>query len=156
FRFLPVERPAAKQALAEVIRLSKDWDERAKWGDHKSASAIADEVSLKLPNLLTPMLDVMVSANISLSNELDDDRPRIHARSLYLGWSLLGLLVGGALLVARLIISYREVRRLSLRLGDLNQNLEARVKERTQELTDGQALLNFILEASPSDVVLLN
>ncbi|ARU88727.1 GGDEF domain-containing protein [Pseudomonas sp. M30-35] len=156
FRFLPVKRPAAEEALAEVIRLSKNWDKRAVWGDHKSASAIADEVSLKLPNLLTPMIDVMVSANISLSNELDDDRQQIHALFLYLGWSLLGLLIGGALLVARLIISYREVRRLSLRLGDLNQNLEARVKERTQELSDGQALLNFILEASPSDVALLN
>ncbi|WP_339512210.1 sensor domain-containing diguanylate cyclase [Pseudomonas sp. RL_15y_Pfl2_60] len=156
FDFLPVSRPDAEHALNEVIRLSKDWDDRATWGDHVSASTLADEISQQLPRLLEPMTDVMVSANISLSNELDDDRQKLHSSFLYLGWSLLGLLIGGALLVARLIVSYLQVRRLSLRLGDLNQNLEARVEERTQELSEEQALLNYILEASPSDVALLN
>lgn len=156
FHFLPIRRPAAEAALHEVLRLSKDWDERAAWGDPDGARILANEISLKLPSVIAPMADVMVSANISLSNELDEDRQMIHARFLYLGWALLGLLIGGALLVLRLIISYREVRQLSLRLGDLNQNLEARVEERTQELSDEQALLNYILEASPSDVALLD
>ncbi|WP_339490632.1 GGDEF domain-containing protein [Pseudomonas sp. EL_65y_Pfl2_R95] len=156
FRFLPEPRPEAVDALREVSRLSQDWDDRAAWGDNISAAVIASEALRQLPPLLEPMTEVMVSANISLSNELDDDRQQLHARFLYLGWSLLGLLMGGALLVARLITSYLAVRRLSLRLGDLNQNLEARVKERTQELSEEQALLSYILEASPSDVALLN
>ncbi|SNR93694.1 GGDEF domain-containing protein [Pseudomonas segetis] len=156
FRFLPVRRPSAEQALNQVIQLSKDWDERAAWGDPIGADIIADEISQQLPGLLEPMIDVLVSANISLSNELDDDRQKLHSSFLYLGWSLLGLLIGSALLVARLIVSYLQVRQLSLRLGDLNQNLEARVEERTQELSEEQALLNYILEASPSDVALLN
>lgn len=155
-RFIPPSRPHAQLALRQVDHLSKRWDAQANWGDAESARQIADEVLAVLPTLNAQMPEVLVAADISSSNELDADRQRLYSHFKFLGWALLGLLIGGALLVIRLIVSYREVRQLSLRLGNLNLSLESRVEQRTQELSEGRALLNYILEASPSDVALLN
>jgi diguanylate cyclase (GGDEF)-like protein len=156
FDFMPESRPTAEATLQRVIDLSQQWDDRAAWGDASGARQIASEVVQQLTPLRAPMHEVMVATNISLANELDYDRQRLHGYFTTLGWALAGLLLGVALLVMHLIGNYRRARGLSRRLSQLNQTLEARVAERTTELVEGQALLNFVLEASPSDVALVS
>jgi len=154
FDFLPESRPAAETTLKRVIALSRDWDQRAHWGDTPGVRQIAEQAVQALPALQRPMHEVMVATNISLANELDVERQHLYQYFTGLGWALLGLLLGGSLLVLRLVGNYREARELSHNLSELNQHLEQRVTERTAELAEGQALLRQILDASPSDVAL--
>lgn len=154
FDYLPELRPEAENTLSQIIALGSDWNQRATWGQTQINQGIAEEILKALPPLRTPMNEVIVAANLSLANELDAERQHLYSNFIGLGWTLFGLLVGGSLLVARLILDYRHANRLSLRLAELNQTLESRVSERTRELNAEQALLRYILEASPSDVAL--
>ncbi len=154
FDFLPESRPAAETTLERIIALSREWDRRARWGDTEGARQIAERAVQALPALQRPMHEVMVATNISLANELDVERQHLYRYFTSLGWALLGLLLGGSLLVLRLVGNYREARELSRNLSELNQHLEQRVTERTAELAEGKALLRQILDAIPSDVVL--
>lgn len=155
FDFLPESRPAAQATLGRIEMLSRRWDAMAHWGDAQGSRRVAEEVLQELPTLRQPIHEVLVATNISLANELDAEREHLYQYFTSLGWALLGLLLGGSLLVARLIIDYRKAHALSNSLAELNQSLEQRVSQRTAELSEGQALLMQILDASPSDVALI-
>lgn len=155
FDFLPTARPETTRTLQRVSELSQRWLERVDWNDQASARATSAEILSELPPLQRAMHEVMVAANISLANELDEERQRLYGYFRKLAWALLGLLVGGALLVTHLIYSFREARRLSESLGELAHTLESRVEARTLALSEGRELLKHILEASPSDVALI-
>ena len=155
FDFLPTARPETTRTLQRVSELSQRWLERVDWNDQASARATSAEILSELPPLQRAMHEVMVAANISLANELDEERQRLYGYFSKLAWALLGLLVGGALLVTHLIYNFREARRLSESLGELAHTLESRVEARTLALSEGRELLKHILEASPSDVALI-
>lgn len=67
---------------------------------------------------------------------------------------LLVALLGGALLIGRLAHRVRSANALARQLAQTNQQLEARMAKRTRTIEEGRALLHFILDASPSEVVL--
>ncbi|UTN73508.1 GGDEF domain-containing protein [Pseudomonas aeruginosa] len=106
--------------------------------------------------MLEPTHQIVVASNIALTNQLDVDRKRLHRAFYALFWALLGIGAGGALLVLRLVTDFKRAQQLAGHLIELNATLEKRVGERTRQLSEGKALLHFILEASPSDVVLLS
>ena len=64
------------------------------------------------------------------------------------------VLVGMALLIWRLAHYVRSARTLSHQLARTNRQLEARVADRTRKVEEGRALLHFILDTSPSEVML--
>lgn len=156
FDFLPESQSITQGTLDQIIGLSRDWDARARWGDPQGVRQLAEEIHQRLPQLLKPMHEVMVASKMSLANKIDAKRQLLHRCFIGLGWTLLGLLLGGALLVSRLVSDYRKARTLSHNLAELNQHLEQRVSDRTAELSEGQALLRQILDASPSDVALIS
>ncbi|MDK2351435.1 MULTISPECIES: sensor domain-containing diguanylate cyclase [Pseudomonas aeruginosa group] len=156
FRHLAEPRPEVQATLQRLIELSDRWSDQAPWGDPAGAQRLAGEISERLPALLEPAHQIVVASNIALTNQLDIDRKHLHRAFYALFWALLGIGAGGALLVLRLVADFRRAQQLAGHLVELNATLERRVDERTRQLSEGKALLHFILEASPSDVVLLS
>lgn len=156
FRHLAEPRPEVQATLQRLIELSDRWSDQAPWGDPAGARRLAGEISERLPALLEPAHQIVVASNIALTNQLDIDRKHLHRAFYALFWALLGIGAGGALLVLRLVADFRRAQQLAGHLVELNATLERRVDERTRQLSEGKALLHFILEASPSDVVLLS
>ncbi|NRH29182.1 GGDEF domain-containing protein [Pseudomonas sp. MS19] len=152
FSALPLPRPRADEALARIISLSSTWNKQAHFADEQAAQRLAIQINREMTPLIKPMHEVMIASNISLANKLDHDRQLLYKSFCYIGWTLISLLIGSALLVAKLIYNYREARQLSSRLSELNHTLEDRVAMRTLELSEEQRVLNQILQASPSDV----
>jgi diguanylate cyclase (GGDEF)-like protein len=69
--------------------------------------------------------------------------------------TVLGIVLASmALLIWRLVHYARSAGALSRQLARANRQLEARVAERTHKVEEGRALLHFILDTSPSEVVL--
>lgn len=155
FRHLAEPRPEVQATLQRLIELSDRWSNQAPWGDPVAARRLAAEIVQQVPPLLEPTHQIVVASNIALTNQLDVDRKRLHRAFYALFWALLGIGAGGALLVLRLVTDFKRAQQLAGHLIELNATLEKRVGERTRQLSEGKALLHFILEASPSDVVLL-
>lgn len=156
FQHLGEPRPEIDQTLQRLDQLSTDWAARAPWGQPDAARTIAREMLRQLPALLKPTHDVVVATNIALTNQLDDERRDLQHAFTLLAWVLTGLGVSCVLLSLRVISNARRKQLLTQRLNDLNQSLERRVEQRTQELSERKALLRYILDTSPSDVALLN
>ena len=156
FRHLAEPRPEVQATLQRLIELSDRWSNQAPWGDPVAARRLAAEIVQQVPPLLEPTHQIVVASNIALTNQLDVDRKRLHRAFYALFWALLGIGAGGALLVLRLVTDFKRAQQLAGHLIELNATLEKRVGERTRQLSEGKALLHFILEASPSDVVLLS
>ncbi len=99
----------------------------------------------------TAVADVHVAA----TEDNDATRQSLYQRFVLLSLVLAGLLVGTAALIWYLLQEARRARRISLALSQTNQLLETRVVERTRQIEEGRLLLSFILNASPSDVLLI-
>lgn len=99
----------------------------------------------------TAVADVHVAA----TEDNDATRQRLYQHFVLLSSLLAGLLAGTAALIWHLLQEARRARRISVALTQTNQLLESRVMERTRQIEDGRLLLNFILSASPSDVLLI-
>ncbi len=99
----------------------------------------------------TAVADVHVAA----SEDNDATRQSLQQRFVLLSLLLTGLLLGTAALIWHLARETKRIQRLSLVLAQTNQLLESRVTERTRQIEDGRQLLSFILNASPSDVLLI-
>ncbi|RFQ32497.1 GGDEF domain-containing protein [Pseudomonas sp. ATCC 13867] len=156
FSHLAEPRPETRETLEQLDRLSADWAGRAPWGQPAAARTIAQEMLGRLPALLKPTHDLIVATHIALTNQLDEERQDLQHAFILLAWVLVGLGLCCVLLIRRVIANSRRKRRLTQRLNDLNQSLEKRVEQRTQELSERKALLRYILDTSPSDVALLN
>ena len=156
FHHLAEPRPEVDETLGRLERLSADWARRAPWGQPAAARAIAREMQAQLPALLKPAHDLIVATHIALTNQLDEERQDLqHAFTLLTG-VLLGLGLCCLVLTWRTVTNSRRRLLLTQRLNDLNQSLEKRVEQRTQELSERKSLLRYILDTSPSDVALLN
>jgi len=96
----------------------------------------------------------VAAVHLASTQQTDQARQQMHNGFLVLSVVLGGLLVGTALLVWRLAHGARTASALSQQLAQANRELEKRVADRTRKLEEGRALLGFILDTSPSDVVL--
>ncbi|MCP8467319.1 GGDEF domain-containing protein [Pseudomonas sp. ZM23] len=156
FSHLAEPRPEIDETLNRLERISGDWLKRAPWGQPAAARNIAEEMLRQLPLLLKPTHEIIVATHIAQTNMLDDERQDLQHAFVLLAWVLAGLGICCVLLTLRVIANSRRKLLLTQRLNDLNQSLERRVEQRTQELTERKALLRYILDTSPSDVALLN
>ncbi len=156
FHYLAEPRPEVDDTLGRLEELSAGWAKRAPWGQPAAARVIAQEMQNQLPRLLKPTHELIVATNIALTNQLDEERQDLQHAFALLAWVLAGLGLCCVLLTRRVIANSRRKRRLTERLNDLNQSLEKRVEQRTQELSERKSLLRYILDTSPSDVALLN
>jgi diguanylate cyclase (GGDEF)-like protein len=106
--------------------------------------------------LLSRARQAMADVHVAGSDDDDSDRLALHQRFLLLSAVLAGLLVGTAALIWQLGKDIRRARANTQALAQTNQQLEARVLERTRKIEEGRLVLNFILNASPSEVLLID
>ena len=129
------------------------------WSDRMHApgadgAALAQEIIDHSDGMLDMARRAVAAVHLVSNEQTDEARQQMHRSFLVLSAVLGGLLAGAALLVWRLAHGARTASALSQQLAQANRELEKRVADRTRKIEEGRALLNYILDTSPSDVVL--
>lgn len=117
-------------------------------------TAIATDISQHSDVLLDSLRKTVATVHLFGAQEIHQARQQLHHRFLVLSIVLGGLLPGTALLIWKLVHDVRAARVASGQLALANRELEALVASRTRKIEEGRALLTFILDTSPSDMVL--
>jgi diguanylate cyclase (GGDEF)-like protein len=123
-------------------------------GNTKAAAAITADIVRQSDPLLDRLRKVVATVHLFSAQEANRARQQLSQRFFVLSVVLGGLLLGTALLIAKLVRDTRLTRAASQQLVQANRQLEVRVASRTRKIEEGRALLSFILDTSPSDVVL--
>lgn len=123
-------------------------------GNAKAIAAITADIVRQSDPLLDRLRKMVATVHLFSSQEANQAREQLYQRFLVLSAVLGGLLLGTALLIAKLVRDTRLARAASRQLVLANRQLEVRVASRTRKIEEGRALLSFILNTSPSDVVL--
>jgi hypothetical protein len=148
--------PETAQDLDGLLLQIEDWATRLAAAGADVSQAVS--ASAHMVEGVEPALDrtrrVVAAVHLFTNQETDRVRQQLHDRFRVLSLVLGGLLAGTALLVWKLVHDARAARNLSQQLAQSNRQLEARVASRTRKIEEGRALLSFILDNSPSDVVL--
>jgi len=147
--------PSAATALADLSGAADEWS-RLLDENRPDAGLLAPQGLLAAQSLLSRARQAMADVHVAGSDEDDRARQALHQRFLVLSAVLASLLVGTAALIWQLGNDIRRARAKSRTLAQTNQQLEARVLERTRQIEDGRLVLNFILNASPSEVLLVD
>lgn len=144
--------PATAGLLDELARAVDGWSRRL----HDSTT----------PEVLRSVLDesqdfgarvgqAVADVHIATTLEADQQRQRLLQSFVWLSLALLFLLLGAAIGLWRVLKDRTIAIQTSRTLNEANQLLETRVRERTRQIDEARNLLTFILDASPSDVVLI-
>ena len=150
--------PEAAQDLDAVRPLVERWSTQltplATQNSSGKAAAITADIVRQSDPLLDRLRKVVATVHLFSAQEANQARQQLADRFLLLSAVLGGLLLGTALLIAKLVRDTRLARSASQQLVQANRQLEVRVASRTRKIEEGRALLSFILDTSPSDVVL--
>lgn len=131
------------------------WADRLR-ADEGAAAALTAEVRRQIPWMAEAGEQVIVDLHLAITERADADRLALRDRFALMSWVLGGLVLTMVAMIVRLSVQARLLRRIAHHRGVLNRRLESRVQRRTQQLAEGKALLSVILDASPSEVVVLN
>lgn len=150
--------PEAAQDLDNLRPLVERWSTQlaplATQNGNGKAAAITADIVRQSDTLLDRLRKVVATVHLFSAQEANQARQQLSQRFLVLSAVLGGLLLGTALLIAKLVRDTRLARAASQQLVLANRQLEVRVASRTRKIEEGRALLSFILDTSPSDVVL--
>ena len=138
-------------ALASEVR---GWLAQAGTADPIARIGIAEDVQAAIPGWRETLQNGAIDVQFNLSQRIDQDRSGLFSALTVVSWALGALMLCTAALLARLLWSSRRAQQVSREVSELNRTLEQRIDARTLELGERRALLDFILEASPSDVAL--
>lgn len=139
--------------LEELGRHVKRWSSRMASAPPERAG-LSDDIIAHTDALLQSTRKAVVAVHLFSSQDTDRIRQELQDHFMLLSAVLGGLLVGTALLIRKLLQEARAAQALSQQLAQANRQLEMRVASRTREIDEHRALLGFILDSSPSDVVL--
>lgn len=139
--------------LEELGRHVKRWSSGMASAPPERAG-LSDDIIAHTDALLQSTRKAVVAVHLFSSQDTDRVRQELHDHFMLLSAVLGGLLVGTALLIRKLLQEARAAQALSQQLAQANRQLEMRVASRTREIDENRALLGFILDSSPSDVVL--
>ncbi|CAN7332511.1 diguanylate cyclase [Acidovorax sp. LjRoot118] len=139
--------------LEELGRHVKRWSSRMASAPPERAG-LSDDIIAHTDALLQSTRKAVVAVHLFSSQDTDRVRQELHDHFMLLSAVLGGLLIGTALLIRKLLQEARAAQALSQQLAQANRQLEMRVASRTREIDENRALLGFILDSSPSDVVL--
>jgi diguanylate cyclase (GGDEF)-like protein len=120
-----------------------------------NSAQVAREITRSADMLQQQARTAVADVHVAATEDNDATRQSLYQRFVLLSLVLAGLLVGTAALIWYLLQEARRARRITLALSQTNQLLETRVLERTRQIEEGRLLLSFILNASPSDVLLI-
>lgn len=118
------------------------------------ALRVAEDITRQSDALLERLRQAVATVHLFSTQQTDQARRQLHQRFIVLSAVLSALLVGTTLLIARLVQDARAAAAASRQLAQTNRELEDRVARRTRKLEESRALLGFILDTSPSDVLL--
>lgn len=119
-----------------------------------AARRVAGDITRQSDTLLERMRQAVATVHLFSTQQTDRARQQLHQRFVVLSVVLSALLVGTTLLIARLVQDARSAAAASRQLAQTNRLLEDRVARRARKLEESRALLGFILDTSPSDVLL--
>lgn len=123
-------------------------------GQTGSVRRVAGEIVERDGAMRRAALDLLTKTHLDVSRRRDAARLDL-LHGFYAQAVAMAALVGGlAMLAFSMRAQYRRVAQMAGHLRALNQTLEQRVEERTRDIEDRQALMQSVLEASPSAVVL--
>ena len=148
--------PNTAASLRELAHHVDSWLHTLDTHPVDGSKRVAVEVIRWADTLQQQTRTAVADVHVAATEDNDATRQRLYQHFVLLSSVLGGLLVGTAALIWHLVQEARRARRLSVALAQTNQLLESRVLERTHQIEEGRLLLSFILNASPSDVVLLS
>lgn len=141
--------------LQELTQRVDTWLRALDAGPSTHGERVARDVLRSADELHRRVRMSVAEVHVAASEHNDASRQSLQQRFVALSLVLVGLLSGTAALIWHLMRDMRRARHVSLKLAQSNQLLETRVIERTRQIEDARLLLNFILDASPSDVLLI-
>lgn len=148
--------PETAAVLAEVDTAATSWSQLLGPQPALGSERTAREIVRRGEGLQQRLRQAVADVHVASSDDNDIKRQQLQQRFVVLRTVLAALFVGAAALVWRLIHDIRRARDTTRSLALINQQLEARVTERTRKIEEGRLLLQFILDASPSDVLLID
>lgn len=148
---LPNTAATLRELTQQVDRWLRTLDEQPA----ANGERVARDVLRSADSLHQRVRLAVAEVHVAASEENDATQQRLQQRFVALSLMMAGLLSGTAALIWHLVRDTRRASHLTLRLAQSNQLLESRVVERTRQIEDARLLLNFILNASPSDVLLI-
>ena len=146
--------PEAQRILAHFNHLVDAWSQQLNTTAHPDN--VPRQLIAQAESLSGQLSQVILAVHLGTTQALDQERIDLYRRFSLINGLLLALLGGISVLVIKLIRDKRLLKRLSDNLGTLNAQLEQRVERRTRQLSETKSLLIFILNASPSEVTLVN
>lgn len=146
--------PDAQQTLDSIGESVDNWSNRLT--NNADTAQVALEIAEQAGDLSESLRRVVLAVHIASSNALDLERIGHYEQFTLLSWVLLALLLGITAMATKLIWDRQAMKRLSAHLKSLNKRLKVRVNRHTRQLAESKALLMFILDASPSEVALVN
>lgn len=146
--------PNLSTDLTALFKQATSWANQLDSEDPDVQRHVVEQIMAQSDALLDSIRQVVVSVHTFSSEEEDRVRKMLHERFMLLSMVLGGLLIGTTLLILKLIKDTRAASAMSQQLSAANRQLEVRVADRTRKIEEGRALLNFMLDTSPSDVVL--
>lgn len=141
--------------LEELGRHVQRWSSRMASAPPERAD-LSEDIIAHTDALLQSTRKAVVAVHLLSSQDTDRVRQELHDHFMLLSAVLAGLLIGTALLIRKLLHETRAAQALSQQLAQANRQLEMRVASRTRKIEENRALLGFILDSSPSDVVLVD
>lgn len=156
FDYLAEPRPEARATLERLDRSTAGWLAALDWRDTARAHQIAADMLEALPPEMAATHDLIVTTNIAVANQLDHERQSLQRIFHWLTGVLILLAIGCLLLALKILGAQRRSRNLGRELHALNESLERRVQSRTRLLHEREALLQAILDSTPSDVTLIS
>lgn len=146
--------PEAQPILAHFSQLVDAWAQQL--DATANTDTVPRQIIAQAESLSGQLSQIILGVHLGTTQALDQERLDLYRRFSLINWLLLALLVGISVLVIRLIKDKRLLKHLSDNLSTLNVQLEQRVERRTRQLAETKSLLIFILNASPSEVTLVN
>ncbi|WP_342128395.1 sensor domain-containing diguanylate cyclase [Hydrogenophaga sp. OTU3427] len=148
--------PETAQVLEALARAVDNWARRLEQSSGTDANTDLRRVLDEVQGFREPIAKAVADVHVANTLEADRQRQRLLQSFTLLSLALLFVLAGTALLIWRALKDRQIAVQTSQALNEANQMLETRVRERTRQIDEAHNLLTFILDASPSDVALID
>jgi len=148
--------PEIARTLDELARAADAWVERLEQTNGADSNTPLRGVVDELHGFREPIAKAVAAVHLASTLEADRQRQRLLLSFTLLSLALVFVLAGTAVIIWRSLKDRQIALQTSQELNEANRMLETRVRERTRQIDEAHNLLTFILDASPSDVALID
>lgn len=148
--------PETAKTLDELARAVDTWTKQLEQTNNADLPAVLSQVATGLQRFGEPVAQAVADVHLASTLEADRQRLRLLLSFTLLSLALIVVLVGTGFVIWRALKDREIALQTSQALNEANQLLETRVRVRTRQIDEAHNLLTFILDASPSDVALID